>query len=228
LTWEEVIDQMKDCSGCQSLAGMPLLKVSKPPPTFNPPNPKEVLPRSKPRTLFISEAPPGGGNYGSFFWNETKSDRLRDQLLKACYEAGRIKEQSLNSFASAGFYLMPTVPAASSRLDKWNVNPSAALLVHSAKTHLALILRLVKPASVVLLGKSALDAAYVLFASSSKELKSDFESRKNPQALCRSHSPYRVSTGERELSLFCSYWPRRGKNHFNKLVEDLSNRIFRS
>lgn len=132
-----------------------------------------------------------------------------------------IPETNLRSFVSAGFYLMPTVPAATERMSRYTENPSAALLKHSATEHLRKVMDYIRPEGVFLLGESALDGAYHICRKGSTAFQSDFESSRTPlRDILRSNSPYTMRVNWGTFELYCSYWPRNGVN-FRRTVEDL-------
>lgn len=221
-TWAKILASMRHCNTCIGFSSSPFAVVRPPPKSFRPPNPKGRSFGGRIRVLFVSEAPPGGKHYGDFFWtDERERDGLRSQLLKACHAADLIAQETLKSFKSAGFYLLPTVPAATQRMGEYNENPSSGLLKHSATSHLARAMEYIKPERVFLLGESALDGAYHTLGSRSPEFKRDFESRRHPlRKILRENSPYSVTANLGAFGLYCSYWPRNGGN-YRRTVEDL-------
>lgn len=220
-TWPKIIHSMKHCETCLSYSTSPFAVVRSPPPSFEPPNPRDKVFRKGIRVLFVSEAPPGGSHYGHFFWSEALPDGLRSQLLKACYSAKLVAQKSLKSFVASGFYLLPTVPAATERMGRYNENPSPQLLKHSAVTHLKEAIRYIRPERIFLLGESALDGAYHVLRDCSQDFRRDFESYSTPlRKILRSKSPYLMKADWGTFWLHCSYWPRNGKN-FPRMVEDL-------
>jgi hypothetical protein len=144
-SWTDIVNSMMHCKACLTYSAKPLLSVRPPPPTFNPPNPNSIRPAGVHTTLFVSEALPGGRNYGNFFWNENQKDLLRSQLLRACFHASLLPAKTLRSFKRADFYLLPAVPAACERFAKWNRNPPDSLIVHSARAHLSKAIEFMKP-----------------------------------------------------------------------------------
>jgi hypothetical protein len=212
--WDDLVVAMKNCKSCLSFSAPPRLNVLPPPESFNPPDPKKILKDGVTKLLFVSEAPPGGENYGSFFWSDSKEDGLRSKLLNACFEAGLMVQKNIETFKRAGFYLLPTVPAACCKSGGGNGNPTCDLLNHGAVDHLKYAIEYMRPSTIFLLGESALYGAYPLFRMRNGDFRRDFEDSSGHLSRgCGPNSPYLIPTAWGNLRLFCSYWPRSGRNY---------------
>ncbi len=81
-------------------------------PLKSPPEPTKLF--------FVSVAPPSGGTY---FWDESKPDSLRNGLFKAIEEATGEQFQNVDEFRDAGYFLVPAVKCPSEKNGKDHNNP---------------------------------------------------------------------------------------------------------
>jgi uracil-DNA glycosylase len=101
------------------------------------------------RILFISVAPPWGGDY---FWDETKPDKVRQGLFTALCRATGENFSSVSEFQSAGYFLVPGVKCPSEENNKDHL-PHARAINHCS-SHLVAEMRISRPERILALGQS--------------------------------------------------------------------------
>jgi uracil-DNA glycosylase len=192
---------------------------------------------AKVKVLFVSEAPPGGQNLGSFFHIPEKKDMLRRKLFAALSLTERLRgidrlpnEEGLQSFLRSGLYLLPSFNFPCSKRDiesgsilRENANPTFEQLAHSSK-HLRDEIAYVRPSIVFALGKSALFTILQGFSATTEE------ARKLSGSVTRTSkldplvgSTFQIDYGE-DCEVWIENWPRIPyiKNlRFKRLVRDL-------
>ena len=145
-SWGAVQTRIDICRVCET-ARVPHLRV--PParkrhPKFEPPVPTEIL--------FVSVAPPAGGDY---FWDEErKSDALRYGLFKALRGIGHAIT-TCEEFWSVHYYLVPGVKCPSEREGGNDHHPSAKAR-ENCSHHLRSEILVVQPERILALGRLAM------------------------------------------------------------------------
>lgn len=143
--WELVQSKIDACRQCECL-GVPYIRVpkdSKRHPPYPPPNPT--------RLLFVGVAPPWGGDY---FWDESKSDRVRRRLFTALEQATGERFSNVRAFWEAGYFIVPGVKCPSEGCDKDHLpHPKA---IANCAVHLRAELSACRPQRILALGACAM------------------------------------------------------------------------
>ncbi len=106
MSWHEAQNRVDHCRCCDERC-VPYLKVPVG-PKRHPPYP----PQQSTRLFFVSVAPPYGGSY---FWDETRQDDVREGLFLAIAEASGQRFASVPEFLDAGYFLVPGVKCPSEK-----------------------------------------------------------------------------------------------------------------
>ncbi len=122
LSWNTVKRKINDCRDCEqrNVRYLVVPTEPKPQPQFPPPQPT--------RLLFVSIAPPWGGSY---FWDDTRTDNLRNGLFKALDQAG-FSVATLDEFLEHGFFMVPGVKCPSCDENGKDRLPSASAIKNCA------------------------------------------------------------------------------------------------
>lgn len=147
MSWVESQIKIDGCRRCEE-ASVPYVQVppeNKRHPTYPPP--------LSTRIFFVSVAPPWGGDY---FWDETKSDRVREGLFRALYSATGEKFLSVGDFYRAGYFLVPGVKCPS-QIGNKDCLPHAAAITNCTH-HLQSEMLIARPKRILALGLSAMKA----------------------------------------------------------------------
>lgn len=125
MEWPLVQTQIDNCRRCEQEAVRYLVVPSgqKRHPPYPPPVPT--------RLLFVSVAPPWGGDY---FWDESKHDKVREGLFSALATATGQQFNSVRAFREAGYFLIPGVKCPSQKCGK-DHEPSA-MAIKNCASHL--------------------------------------------------------------------------------------------
>jgi hypothetical protein len=176
---------------------------------------------AKVNLLFVSEAPPGGQNLGSFFHIPQREDPLRRKLFAALSHTetlrtiqGMENEKGLQFFLSNGLYLLPSFNFPCSKRDNLsghnypkNANPTYDQLTHSS-THLRDEINLIRPKKVFTLGNSALFTVLQGFGSTTQEAAALARSVTRTSRLdFYVGTTFHIDTGE-DCEVWIENWPR--------------------
>jgi uracil-DNA glycosylase len=231
ISWANVRNKIFSCKDC--LRPFPRVAVTnRRLDTYADPNSMARV-----KLLFVSEAPPGGQNLGSFFHIPQTQDGLRKKLFAALRNTEKLQgidrlqnEKGLQFFLRSGLYLLPSFNFPCSKMDKQtglvlskNANPTFEQLKHSSK-HLRDEIAFIRPKMVFALGKSALYTVLQGFGSST------IEAMKLAESVTRASklepivgSKFQIDHGD-QCEVWIENWPRipSMKNHrFKQLVTDL-------
>jgi len=189
------------------------------------------------KLLFVSEAPPGGQNLGSFFHIPQIQDGLRRKLFAALGQTAKLRgidrlpnEEALQFFLRSGLYLLPSFNFPCSKREKQtgrilskNANPTFGQLKHSSK-HLCDEITFIRPKMIFTLGKSALFTLLQGFRSTTGEaMKLDGAVTRTSKLEPIVGSKFQIDHGD-QCEVWIENWPRilSMKNHrFKQLVLDL-------
>ena len=147
MSWVESQIKIDGCRRCEE-ASVPNVQVpseNKRHPAYPPPLPTRIF--------FVSVAPPWGGAY---FWDETKSDRVREGLFRALYSATGEDFLSVDDFYRAGYFLVPGVKCPS-QIENKDCLPHAAA-ISNCTHHLHSEMLIASPKRILALGLSAMKA----------------------------------------------------------------------
>jgi len=104
MEWDSIVKEVRSCRDCKSF---PLTVKNRAP--WNEArifDPRAVLDFSKDRTLFLSEAPPGGTT--STFFQRDPEDGLRKNMFSVINDVYGKKFESLDDFFDWNCYLLPS------------------------------------------------------------------------------------------------------------------------
>lgn len=179
------------------------------------------IPTAEPRNtklLFISEAPPL--NTKSYFYYEDAPDRLRDRLFGILNELG-YTISSIQDFIDAGFYLLPTVKCPSADNGR-NVAPRECVIKRCAAAHLKREIEYIKPASLCLLGRTALLGFLYLHTSfwAGPEQSAQGVGKKVSEAA-GTLVPVRILG--KDLVVIPSYWPTRRHRRYHEIYHHIQS-----
>lgn len=147
MSWLESQIKIDTCRRCEE-ASVPYVQVppnNKRHPTYFPPVPTRIL--------FVSVAPPWGGDY---FWDETKPDRVREGLFEALLRATGKTLDSVMAFHSAGYFLVPGVKCPS-RVGNKDHLPHVKAIANCTR-HLGSEMQIARPRRILALGMPAMKA----------------------------------------------------------------------
>ncbi|MCP3923586.1 MAG: hypothetical protein GY714_13485 [Desulfobacterales bacterium] len=116
-----------------------------------------ITPKIPSEIVFVAESPPS--NKGNFFYNKQATDtRFRNRLFKLINLAGLGTINSIDEFNSKGYYLADTINC------RWNKNKNESkqpspkeldTIISNCTFHLKNQLEILKPKSIVFIGKVA-------------------------------------------------------------------------
>lgn len=155
MNWGQVQEQIEQCRLCEAKE-IKYLRV----PTDRKRHPP-LEPTVKIKLFFVSVAPPWGGAY---FWDESRSDKVRQGLFRALKDATGESIQSIREFHSGGYYLVPAVKCPSEK-DGRDHLPSVAAR-KTCTSHLHSELQVTRPSRVLALGSIPLQSIAELFGIS--------------------------------------------------------------
>lgn len=142
ITTQSLIDNCRLCETDQvPNLQVPLQRKRHPP--YSPPQPTEIL--------FVSVAPPWGGDY---FWDESRRDRVREGIFKALLQATTIEITSVMKFRASGYFLVPSVKCPSQNGNR-DCLPHRRAIANCTR-HLESEIHNAQPRRILALGLSAM------------------------------------------------------------------------
>jgi uracil-DNA glycosylase len=193
-SWESIQATIDACRLCEQ-ANAPFLRVPtgrKRHPPFSPPTPTRIL--------FVSVAPPWGGDY---FWAEGRPDAVREGLFQALNGIGN-SIRTCQDFWSARYFLVPGVKCPSESGGNDHLPSSKAR--DMCANHLRSEIFTVAPERILALGREAM-------ASISSAL--GLNAPRTVSAIRRS-GPWWATVGGQIIPVAGTYFP--GNNRHNGLA----------
>ncbi len=201
MSWVEVQNQIDDCRRCEQ-GPVPYLHVplgAKRHPLYSPPNPTQIL--------FVSVAPPWGGDY---FWDESTADKMRQGLFEALLCVTGRKFTSVRDFHSAEYFLVPAAKCPSHKGNKDHAPHGMA--IGNCAQHLRSEIQIAQPKRILALGLLAMKAV-------SKTFELNIPSR--IEEICR--RVWWVKTESSMIPIAGTYFPGNKRHQgFDRIPESIS------
>jgi len=199
MDWQSTQDAVRSCRRCEeSVLRLRVPSAEKRKPPWDPLSPV--------RLYFVSVAPPWGGTY---FWDETARDSVREGLFRALQESFGTNITSWRQFRDLGFFLTPMVKCPSEQDDK-DHSPSPPA-IRNCSSFLLSELRAAQPERILALGRVPFTGLCDLF---------DLDAPKNVRESRK--ETFWVRLGATQVPLSGTYFPGNNRHRcFSDIVKDI-------